>query len=137
VAHHLFAGFSVRTVPASTLPALALAAAGYRTGAEIGEQLSLRLREALFEEGRNIGERSVLDDVASSYGVEVDARDVERVLADHREGAGRGVVGSPHFFTSHGDWFCPALDIHRNDDGELVVEPDPAGFDAFANTCFA
>ncbi len=48
-------------------------------------------------------------------------------------GRERGVVGSPHFFTAGGGYFCPGLAIER--EGEhLHIEPDVAGFEAFAAT---
>ena len=49
----------------------------------------------------------------------------------------RGVIGSPHFFTPDGGFFCPALDIGHDPDGHLAITADEAGFEAFLASCFA
>ncbi|MEX2293231.1 MAG: hypothetical protein WD691_05540 [Acidimicrobiales bacterium] len=53
------------------------------------------------------------------------------INSDLAEGRGRGVSGSPHFFTGGGDFFCPALDISHDDDGRMVVRFDAEGFRRF------
>ncbi len=53
------------------------------------------------------------------------------------KGARRGVVGSPHFFTPGGDFFCPSLDVSRDAHGHLRISADPDGFDAFVTTCLS
>jgi hypothetical protein len=45
------------------------------------------------------------------------------------------VIGSPHFFTPAGSFFCPSLDVHRDDTGHLRITAD-SGFDQFIATCF-
>ncbi|MEZ5228615.1 MAG: hypothetical protein R2710_18675 [Acidimicrobiales bacterium] len=62
--------------------------------------------------------------------------DTEAVLAEWERGKERGVVGSPHFFTEHGAFFCPALDIKRVD-GHLRIAPDLPAFETFVEACFA
>jgi hypothetical protein len=57
------------------------------------------------------------------------------VAADRAEGERRGVIGSPHFFTPTGDWFCPGLDIARDADGHLDVAVNTERFDAFTRSC--
>ena len=52
VAADLFVGFDRARFPATSLPALELAAAAYRRDMPSGERVSLTLREALFERGR-------------------------------------------------------------------------------------
>lgn len=47
--------------------------------------------------------------------------------ADWEEGRRRGVIGSPHFFTADGSWFCPGLAISRDDAGNFVVAWKEAG----------
>jgi predicted DsbA family dithiol-disulfide isomerase len=136
VAPDLFVGFDVGGFPGSTLAALDLAAAAYRRGTSFGEQVSLDLRAALFEEGRAIDDPKVLAEIARRSGIEVlGAVDRDRVLADLAEGRERGVVGSPHFFLGDVGWFCPALDIRRVEGG-LRIEADTAALDEFAAACF-
>lgn len=136
VAPDLFAGFAVDAFPATTVPGLALAAAAYRRSVAVGEAVSLELRDLLFEHGVDVGAPAVLDEVAARHGIDRASADVGDVRADHAEGAARGVIGSPHFFTPTGDFFCPALDVHRDADGRLQVHVDPAGFEAFLTASF-
>jgi hypothetical protein len=70
------------------------------------------------------------------HDVSVDLTDSRRVLEDHAEGLARGVVGSPHFFTPAGGFFCPSLDVHRDAGGHLRITADTASFDRFVATCF-
>lgn len=133
----LFVDFREEAFPRSTLPAMALAAAGYRTSSRTGEAVSLAVRDALFEQGRPIGDPDVLDAIADAHGVRVTADDAAAVLSDHEDGGRRGVVGSPFFLTGTGGFFCPALDVARDDDGHLRIHADPEGFGAFLDACFA
>jgi predicted DsbA family dithiol-disulfide isomerase len=136
VAPDLFTGFRESAFPASSLPALALAEAAYRVGDVLGERMSLALREALFEQGRDIGDERVLADLAAAVDAPLpDDADRARVRASWDEGRTRGVIGSPHFFTPDGGFFCPSLDIARVD-GHLRITADPAGFDQFVASCF-
>jgi len=138
VSTSLFQGFSVSSFPSSSLPAFAAAAAGYRAGNDIGEAVSLHLRNLLFEEGTDISDRRVLERVAETYQLEVGDADRSAVDFDHAEGLGRGVVGSPHFFTETGNYFCPAaLDTSRDLSGHLKIAADPAPFDAMIAEAFA
>ncbi|MFN3215759.1 MAG: hypothetical protein ACE367_04625 [Acidimicrobiales bacterium] len=99
------------------------------TSAPGGERISLALRDALFEEGRDIGRGDVLADLAETEGLALVDGD-ERVRSSWETGLGRGVVGSPHFFTAGGGFFCPALHIERVD-GHLRIAPDHDAFEAF------
>ncbi len=139
VAGDLCRSFDPDAFPATSMPAMALAAAGYRVDVATGEALSLELRDLLFEQGRDIADPAVLSEVAQRHGVEIDLDDppVELVQADHAEGEERGVQGSPHFFTPAGAFFCPSLDISRDDSGHLRITADPVGFDQFLDSCFA
>ncbi len=137
VAPELFAGFAEATFPATSVPALALAAAANDVDLSTGEQVSLALRTMLFEEGADIADEAVLRTVAVDHGVDWDDVDASRVLADHAEGVERHVIGSPHFFTPDADFFCPGLAISRGEDGHLQVEPKAEVFDAFLASCFA
>jgi 2-hydroxychromene-2-carboxylate isomerase len=137
VAPDLFRGFRTASFPATSIPAMALAAAAHDRDPAAGERVSLALRDALFEQGRDVADPSVLAGVAARHGIEVGGLDPGRVRADHEEGVDRGVVGSPHFFTSKGGFFCPALEVGRGEDGHLRVTADRAGFAAFVEDCFS
>jgi len=132
----LFTGFIASAFPATSMPALALVAAGYRRSRVDGEVLSLQLRDALFENGADITDPKVLEPLAAARHVQVEDQDFASVLTDRRDGAARGVIGSPHFFTPTADFFCPALEVRRDDAGLLHVRSDPRSFDAFIDSCF-
>lgn len=121
----LFAAFSVETFPTTSMTAFALTAAADRTGdPALVEAVGMAVRDAVFEDGVDIGRPELLAPVAARFGLEpLDAHATEAaVRADWDEGASRGVVGSPHFFTPDGgSWFCPGLDIRRDDLGNFVV----------------
>jgi predicted DsbA family dithiol-disulfide isomerase len=137
VAPTLFEGFEESSFPASSLPALTLAAAAYEHDHATGERVSLALRDLLFEEGVDIADVAVLQRLAADHVVSVDFDDTSRVLADHADGVARGVVGSPHFFTPTGGFFCPALDIHRESSGHLRITADVEGFQEFLHSCLS
>lgn len=136
VAPDLFRRFVPEQFPSTSLPALAVAAAAYRQSAATGEAVSLELRDLLFEQGVDISTPAVLDEVARRHGIRVDERDRESVHSDLAEGRERGVVGSPHFFTSGGAFFCPSLEVTRDERGELRVNVDREGLGAFIRSCF-
>jgi predicted DsbA family dithiol-disulfide isomerase len=133
--HRYFSNFTPEAFPASSLPAMTLAAAAYDLDPTTGELVSLELRDLLFEQGVDVADHAVLRGLAAAHGVTVDLNDPRQVHAEHHEGAGRGVVGSPHFFTKAGSFFCPALEVGRDASGRLHVVPDP-GFDDFMTSCF-
>jgi len=133
----VFEGFDPLTFPESSIPAMALAAAGYRRDVETGEAVSLELRDVCFEDGRDIADDAVLAAVAARHDIEATDADVAQVHDDLAAGRELGVIGSPHFFTPGGGFFCPALDVSRADDGHLRILADPHGFDAFIEACFA
>jgi 2-hydroxychromene-2-carboxylate isomerase len=135
VAPELFAGFEPDRFPVSSMPALRVAAAAYAQSAASGERVSLALRRAVFEDGRDIADPTVLAAIVSDVGLAglAEATD-EDVVADWREGEQRGVVGSPHFFVADESWFCPALDITRRD-GHLQISSDAAAFERFVAAC--
>lgn len=136
VAPDLFTGFDPDAFPSTSRPALALSAAASRRDPVTAEEVALALRDLVFEQGVDVSDPGVLADVAGRFGVSVDPADDEAVLADHREGQARGVVGSPHFFTPDGSFFCPSLDIDHAPDGSLRIRFDQAGFDRFVDACF-
>jgi len=125
-----FRNFSSEAFPGSTMAAMELSVAAYDIDDRTGQAVALALRDALFEQGINVGEPEALAKVAADHGVPwpPDAAAAtslhQRVRDDWAEGVGRGVVGSPHFFTSDGGFFCPALDISRDQHGHLNVATD-------------
>lgn len=135
VAPELFAGFRVERFPPTSLPALTLAARAYEIDLVTGEAVSLALRAELFEQGRDVSSPEVLASVATRFALATSAGGADLVETDHAEGRARGVIGSPHFFTPGGDFFCPALDIARDDRGHLRIHADPVGFDRFLDAC--
>jgi predicted DsbA family dithiol-disulfide isomerase len=140
VAPELFAGFSASVMPPTSIPGMVLAHHAYRLDPRVGEAVSLDLRSLLFERGVDVSRPDVLVDVARRHGLAVTADDLADdgpVLADLAEGRIRGVIGSPHFFTVDGGFFCPALDISRDDRGHLRILADPEGFAEFTRSCFA
>lgn len=129
VAPDLFTGFDATQFPATSLPAMALAARAYETGDRLGEAVSLALRDAIFEQGRDVADPQVLAAVAAEHGLAPGPGGEQAVLADWEDGKRRGVIGSPHFFGRHGDAFCPSLDIKRVE-GHLQISADPASMEA-------
>jgi len=136
VAPDLFVGFEPAHFPATSLPALALAAHARRHGPSVGERCSLALRHALFEEGRDISDSEELARIASECGIDgARGEDHAAVLADLERGRSLGVVGSPHFFVDGVGLFCPGLEIGRVD-GHLRITVDVDGFASLAQRCF-
>ena len=131
----MFRGFTEAAFPATSVPALALAARGYAHGFDVGEAISLELRHLLFEEGVDVSQAAVLDQVAARHEL-TRTRETALVTSEYANGVQRGVVGSPHFFTAVGDFFCPALDISRDRGGHLYVRADPDRFARFLDACF-
>lgn len=134
VAPDLFAGFDPATWPSTSLPALALVAAAYRVDDATGLRASLLVRDVLFEDDADIADPAVIAAMATALGVDDPSSGEADVLADWHDGQARGVQGSPHFFVDGEGFFCPALRIEHVD-GHLVVQPDPASFDAFVDRC--
>lgn len=132
VAPDLFGGFDAARFPSTSLPALTLVAAAYRRDVQLGEHVSLRLRDALFEEGADIGALDVLAEIATANGLDVpEVGDRDAITADLDEGRRRGVDGSPHYFLGSEGFFCPSLEITRVA-GHLQVAFDAARFEQFA-----
>jgi predicted DsbA family dithiol-disulfide isomerase len=134
----MFSDLDVDRFPTSTLEALALANRAYRTDLQVGERVSFELRDALFEEGRDISDPIVLEYLAHDLGVVMpDESDRAAVLADWHEGERRGVLGSPHFFCGGTDVFCPSLDITKDPAEGLSVVRDASRLTAFVERCLA
>ena len=133
----LYAGFDQSRFPHSTIRAMGPAAAAYADDADIGEHLSLRLREAVFEEGRDVGDDGELKALAGEFGIEVATRPVAEKLvrAEWERGRDRGVRGSPHFFAGNHNWFCPSLKIHHVGD-DFDISFDERGIEQFYDAVF-
>jgi predicted DsbA family dithiol-disulfide isomerase len=137
VAPELFDGFTPSAVPPTSLPAFALVADAAAVSDELGEAVSLAVRAALFDEGRDVADPDVLAGIAAAHGVEErTAAAVTAYQLDYDEGRRRGVQGSPHFFVGEHDYFCPALRIDRSD-GDFTITPSPARLEELLDTCFA
>lgn len=136
----LFAGFSVESFPKTSMAAFALTAAADRTGDPVLiEQVGIAVRNAVFEDGLDVGEAAVVDRIADRFGLTpLDGEAASAaVRADWEEGRDRGVIGSPHFFTADGgNWFCPGLAISRDDVGNFVVAWKE-GTEAFIDSVFS
>ena len=138
VAPDLFAHLDVDRFPTSTLGALALANRAYRTSLRIGERMSFALRDALFEEGRDISDRVILEYLAHDLGVVMpDESDRADVIADWREGEQRGVLGSPHFFCGNESVFCPSLNITKDPAEGVSIVRDVSRLTGFLERCLA
>lgn len=137
VAPDLFQGFDQAHFPSTTIPALQLTCRAYASSVDQGEAVALELRDRLFERGEDVSDPAVLAAVAEAHGLSPEGpEDDDLPGVDWAEGKERGVIGSPHFFTPGGAFFCPALDV-RQVDGHLRITADPDGFDAFVRSCFA
>lgn len=126
-----FSNFREDAWPTTTIPALNLAAAAFDIDASTGLAVSLSLRDALFEEGLDVGDPAVLSSVAEQFGLEPPSIEVDsRVQADYEDGQRRGVRGSPDFWIGDEEFFCPALKLGHDNDG-LTAEFDTEGFGDF------
>lgn len=129
VVPHLFAAVDndefVTSFPTSTIDALELVADAYEVSSSMGERASFMIRDALFEQGRDVGSREVLRTIADELGLDVTIDpSLSKVRRDWEEGQARGVIGSPHFFVGESDMFCPALQLSRDADSRLHVSAD-------------
>ena len=125
VAHELFFGFNPGTFPRSSILALGLAASAYEVSDAIGEAVSFRVRDALFEEGRDISEANEVGRIAAEFGLKPVSIGEARasVNAEWEQGRHRGVKGSPHFFVEDREWFCPSLLIkHEGETFEIDID---------------
>ena len=137
VAPDLFQGFDPKRFPTTTLPALAWVHAAYAMDMRTGEAVSIALRNALFEDGVDIGDPDLLSDIVLAEGVASVGDDDERaVIADWHEGVARGVKGSPHFFCGDADAFCPSLDIFKDEAEHLTIRSNMEVLDSFLDVCF-
>ena len=130
----LFAGFDPRQFPTTSLPALALVAAARREGRDAAT-VDEWLRRAMWEDGRDIGDAALIDQLAVEYDLTVTDDDYAAVRRDWNEGQRRGVEGSPHFFCGDHDKFAAGLSVDHDAEGNIRVAHDRAGLDGFLRGC--
>lgn len=132
----LFQGFDPAIMPMTSIPAFEVAAMAAAAGDEVGERVGRALRDAFFEEGRDISDPHVLAEIRARFDLgEPDDSARRAVEADYAEGCHRGVRGSPEYFLDGRGYFCPALELQEVD-GSLVIEGSGARFDEFLDVCF-
>lgn len=137
VAPHMFSHVDVDHFPTSTIDALALVARAYRVSADLGETAAFAVRDALFEEGRDISDPVVLAEIGVRLGVgSPDDTDRAAVADDYAAGSAIGVVGSPHFFCRDENMFCPSLQITRGTDG-LIIHSSVDTLGEFLQRCLS
>ncbi len=124
VAPDLFVGFDPAAFPRTSMPAFGLAAAAYTVNEQIGEGVSIAIRTALFEDGRDVADPVVLAEIGERFGVRALSPEITAaaVRADWERGRARHVMGSPHFFVGDRDWFCPSLRIRHGEADAFVIE---------------
>jgi 2-hydroxychromene-2-carboxylate isomerase len=105
--------------PITSIPALGLTSAAYALDESLGSMVGLAVRDALFEEGRDVSDPAVLAEIGRAFGVVPPdlAWADDAVRSDWQCGRERGVQGSPHFFIGDRSWFCPSLDIRHDQNG--------------------
>ncbi len=137
IAPDLFAGFDPSALPSTSMPGFRLTEAAYARDDGTGEAVSLALRDALFEQGRDVADPAVLAEIAAAHGVDVPGDELdEQVRAAHAEGERRGVQGSPHFFVAGDSQFCPLLAIDEDDDGDFHLSVDEPAANAVIDRWF-
>jgi predicted DsbA family dithiol-disulfide isomerase len=122
-----FSGLRSDHWPATTIPALNLAASAYARDAASGLAVSMEVRAALFERGIDVGDPDALESIAAAHGLDAPGSEPsDAVRRDYDDGRTRGVQGSPHFFVGGDGFFCPALDLGHDSDGHLTARFDRA-----------
>ncbi len=124
----LFTGFRADRWPTTSIAALNLADSAYAVDVNLGLTISLQLRDLLFEQGQDIADPAVLDELATAHGLTPPMSDpADGVSADFAEGRRRGVRGSPDFWIDGDDFFCPTLEIGHDDSDSLTAHFDTSG----------
>ena len=70
VAPDLFADFDPAQFPHTSMPAFGSAASAYTVNETVGEGVSLAIRDALFEQGRDMADPDVLVEIGARFDVE-------------------------------------------------------------------
>lgn len=124
-----FKPFTGTDWPTTTLPAFEAAWSVMQMDEAAGHDFDLRIRRAFFAEGRNIGRREVMLELAAEAGVEMaqftrlfnggEAR--AAVLAEGRLGKERyGVRGTPTLMTADGSKLRHPIAYARIDEGKVL-----------------
>ncbi len=127
VAPDRFGGIRTEGFPTTSIPALALGVVAAQASPTLGEAVAVALREALFEEGADIGEPAALAPLAGRFGLALPEPERAQALvaAEHRDGLARKVRGSPHFFAGRAEAFCPTLQLQRSPEGlQAALHPE-------------
>ena len=114
VAPNLFARFDPRGFPQSSLPALSLAAAAYEQDLRTGERVSLLLRDALYEEGRDISQPEELARIADQAGMLASGTLSEASRAWASTGPWRRLSLSSAFGERAGSWLPSWMRLCRH-----------------------
>jgi len=117
------------------LPALTLAAAEYGHDVRTGEAVSMALRRALFEDGRDIPDDRLLRPVAASWDLEgVDKRLLGRPFGWGLRERARCPGVTALLLRRHG-CVLPTLDIERAPVGHLLLARNRERLNAFLDIC--
>ncbi len=121
--------------PTTTLPAFDAAWCAFQQGEAIGREFDLRIRQAFFAEGRDIGSREVMGELAREAGLDMDhfnhlfdgSQPRNAVLSEGRLGKERyRVRGTPTIMTGDGTRLHHPLAYADIRDGRvLAVDPLP------------
>jgi hypothetical protein len=115
--------------PTTTLPAFEAAWCAFQQGEETGREFDLRIRRAFFAEGRNIGQREVMLDLAREAGLDMDhftryfnnGESRSAVLEDGRRGKGfYNVRGTPTIMLSDGTKLRHPIAYAKIQDGKII-----------------
>lgn len=115
--------------PTTTLPAFDAAWCAFQQGESIGRDFDLRIRRAFFAEGRNIGNREVMFDLAREANLDMDHftrlfnSDEPRaaVLEEGRLGKEKfGVRGTPTIMLSDGTKLRHKMSYPNIKDGRII-----------------
>ncbi len=115
--------------PTTTLPAFDAAWCAFQQGEQIGRDFDLRIRRAFFAEGRNIGKREVMLDLAREAGLDMDhfTRSFDNgearaaVIAEGKLGKEKfGVRGTPTIMLGDGTKLRHPLAYPKIQDGKIL-----------------
>lgn len=115
--------------PTTTLPAFEAAWCARQQGKQIGRDFDLRIRRAFFAEGRNIGRREVMFDLAREADLDMEqftrdftgGRALAAVLEEGKLGKEQfGVRGTPNLMLGDGTRLRHPIAYPRIQDGKIL-----------------
>ena len=115
--------------PTTTLPAFEAAWCAFQQGESIGRDFDLRIRRAFFAEGRNIGQRELMLELAGEAGLDMDQFTRQftsgearaAVLEEGRLGYERfGVRGTPTLMLNDGTKFRHPMAYPKMQDEKII-----------------